>query len=167
MSVVANRVYLYLGSYLVESLKKMRNIVVLYLLGVMEVLFYMLLFSQGIIQMNHDTFYFCFLLLILPTGKPSDPGLNKWKCRCTSFQRNHRYPLANCSQSCHCHSGILVTFCWCEDNEFFVYKFLPLPLYGMDALLQKLPGSQNSFKFTKVTSFNKFQFIFTEGRIQV
>ncbi|KAJ1425940.1 Serine/threonine-protein kinase, active site [Sesbania bispinosa] len=42
--------------------------------------------------------------------EPSDTGLNKWRCRCSSFQGNQRYSLANCSKSCDCHSGIVDAF---------------------------------------------------------
>ncbi|XP_028195107.1 receptor-like serine/threonine-protein kinase NCRK isoform X2 [Glycine soja] len=37
--------------------------------------------------------------------EPSDTGLNKWKCRCSSLQGNKIYSLANCSKSCDCHPG--------------------------------------------------------------
>ncbi|CAL0334031.1 unnamed protein product [Lupinus luteus] len=37
--------------------------------------------------------------------EPSDTSvLHKWKCRCSSFQGNQSYSLANCSKSCDCHS---------------------------------------------------------------
>lgn len=35
-------------------------------------------------------------------------GISKWKCRCSSFEGNQSYSLANCSKSCDCHSGMLL-----------------------------------------------------------
>ncbi|XP_061376722.1 receptor-like serine/threonine-protein kinase NCRK [Gastrolobium bilobum] len=55
-------------------------------------------------------------------GESSDSGLNKWKCRCSSFQGNLRYSLANCSKSCDCHSdaeeGASIWTCICDPNGF-------------------------------------------------
>ncbi|KAK7272161.1 hypothetical protein RJT34_28592 [Clitoria ternatea] len=54
--------------------------------------------------------------------EPSNTGLNKWKCRCSSFQGNQRYLLANCSKSCDCHSdseeSAIIWTCICDPNGF-------------------------------------------------
>ncbi|KAL1345470.1 receptor-like serine/threonine-protein kinase NCRK isoform X1 [Arachis hypogaea] len=54
--------------------------------------------------------------------EPSETYLNKWKCRCSSFQRNHRYSLSNCSHSCDCHSDAEDSesswTCICDTNGF-------------------------------------------------
>ncbi|KAE9585763.1 putative protein kinase RLK-Pelle-RLCK-XVI family [Lupinus albus] len=55
-------------------------------------------------------------------GEPSDHGLNKWKCRCHSFLGNQRHSLANCSESCDCHSDAKESAskwtCICDPNGF-------------------------------------------------
>ncbi|CAL0332293.1 unnamed protein product [Lupinus luteus] len=55
-------------------------------------------------------------------GEPSDHGLNKWKCRCSSFLGNQRHSLANCSESCDCHSDAKESSskwtCICDRNGF-------------------------------------------------
>ncbi|XP_027340351.1 receptor-like serine/threonine-protein kinase NCRK isoform X1 [Abrus precatorius] len=54
--------------------------------------------------------------------EPSDTGLNKWKCRCSSIQGKHKYSLANCSKSCDCHSdaeeSASIWTCICGPNGF-------------------------------------------------
>ncbi|TKY48541.1 Receptor serine/threonine-protein kinase NCRK [Spatholobus suberectus] len=56
------------------------------------------------------------------SDKPSDTGLNKWKCRCSSFQGNQIYSPANCSKSCDCHSdaeeSASIWTCICDPNGF-------------------------------------------------
>lgn len=48
--------------------------------------------------------------------------LNKWKCRCSSFEGNQSNSLANCSKSCDCHSdpeeGASIWTCICDPNGF-------------------------------------------------
>ncbi|MED6144734.1 hypothetical protein PIB30_018206 [Stylosanthes scabra] len=55
--------------------------------------------------------------------EPSETYLNKWKCRCSSLQRNHEYSLYNCSQSCDCHysdaaDNESIWTCICDSNGF-------------------------------------------------
>ncbi|RZB76352.1 Receptor-like serine/threonine-protein kinase NCRK isoform D [Glycine soja] len=54
--------------------------------------------------------------------EPSDTGLNKWKCRCSSLQGNKIYSLANCSKSCDCHpdaeENASIWTCECDPNGF-------------------------------------------------
>ncbi|KAK7324929.1 hypothetical protein VNO77_28881 [Canavalia gladiata] len=54
--------------------------------------------------------------------EPSANGLNKWKCRCFSFQGNQKYSHANCSKSCDCHSdaeeGASIWTCICDPDGF-------------------------------------------------
>ncbi|KAI4322281.1 hypothetical protein L6164_021992 [Bauhinia variegata] len=55
--------------------------------------------------------------------EPSDSsGVNKWNCKCSSFQENRNFSLANCSRSCDCHSdgGESATMwtCTCDPNGF-------------------------------------------------
>ncbi|WJX50205.1 hypothetical protein P8452_36540 [Trifolium repens] len=49
-------------------------------------------------------------------------GLNKWKCRCSSFEGNQSNYLANCSKSCDCHSdsegGASIWTCICDPDGF-------------------------------------------------
>ncbi|KAK7312580.1 hypothetical protein VNO77_36535 [Canavalia gladiata] len=56
-------------------------------------------------------------------GEPSDTSsLNKWKCRCSSFQGNQSNSVANCSKSCDCRSDVeerrTVWTCICDPNGF-------------------------------------------------
>ncbi|KAF1899309.1 hypothetical protein Lal_00019437 [Lupinus albus] len=55
--------------------------------------------------------------------EPSNTSvLSKWKCRCSSFQGNQIYPLANCSRSCDCHSdaeeSASIRTCICDPDRF-------------------------------------------------
>ncbi|RDX66558.1 Receptor-like serine/threonine-protein kinase NCRK, partial [Mucuna pruriens] len=56
------------------------------------------------------------------SDEPSETGLNKWKCRCSSFQGNQIYSLDNCSKSCDCHSdaeeSASIWTCECDPNGF-------------------------------------------------
>ncbi|GAU36962.1 hypothetical protein TSUD_57400, partial [Trifolium subterraneum] len=49
-------------------------------------------------------------------------GLNKWKCKCSSFEGNQSNYLANCSKSCDCHSdsegGASIWICICDPDGF-------------------------------------------------
>ncbi|XP_058729775.1 receptor-like serine/threonine-protein kinase NCRK [Vicia villosa] len=49
-------------------------------------------------------------------------SLNKWKCRCASFEGNQSNLLANCSKSCDCHSDseedASIWTCICGPNGF-------------------------------------------------
>ncbi|XP_019413749.1 PREDICTED: receptor-like serine/threonine-protein kinase NCRK isoform X2 [Lupinus angustifolius] len=53
--------------------------------------------------------------------KPSNTSaLSKWKCRCSSFQGNQSYSLANCSRSCDCHpeESASIWTCICDPDGF-------------------------------------------------
>jgi len=48
-----------------------------------------------------------FCIVFFLADEASDTSvLNKWKCRCSSFEGNQSNSLANCSKSCDCRSGM-------------------------------------------------------------
>jgi len=54
--------------------------------------------------------------ILLLADEASDTSiLNKWKCRCSTFQGNQSNSLGNCSKSCDCRSGM--HFCFMSNEE--------------------------------------------------